>query len=84
MPDRLDSSKYPVPAFRETVTGFNAVTHTARKRPKLSDTLPTSPSTALIVPPDKAEIRATLAWILPSAFLPFVDLSLSNQTPNQR
>lgn len=64
MPDRLDSSKYPVAAFRETVTGFNPSSHTVRKRPKLANTLPAPPSTALIVPPDKAEIRATLAQVL--------------------
>lgn len=62
MSDLLDSSEYPVAAFRENVTGFS--TRTARKRPMLPDAMPTPPSTTLGAPPDKAEIRATLLQVL--------------------
>lgn len=64
MPDLLDSSEYPVAAYRENVTGFSTGTRSVRKRPRLPDAVPTQPSTTLVATPDPAEIRATLLQVL--------------------
>jgi TolB-like protein len=64
MPDLLDSIRRPVAAFRENVTDFSTNPRTASKRSRLPSALPPQPLAAVIAPPDKAEIRATLLLVL--------------------